>query len=283
MTSRISLPVLAAMLLMLLFSSCVHIEVPDEAAFTFDNEKDMSSYTLGGASIAQAVKDISIDWIDGDVTIEYYDGDHVLLSETADRPLDSLTTLCYRVSPQGELSVCFTKSRKLKKEQFEGLNKKLLIRLPQGTRLGDLEIDGMNVVASIAGITCEDISLDGMNAQLSLSNLVCEEIDADGLNAQLTLTDVRCHSVSADGMNATISATFGQMPDEVSADGMNAHVTLAVPADAGLSIEMDGLAQDLTSDLPVYHKDGKTIIGDGRCDVSLDGAHCTLDIVTRID
>lgn len=262
MTSRISLPVLAAMLVMLLFSSCVHIDMPDEANVTFDNDKDLSSYTLGGASISQAVKDVSIDWIEGDVTIEYYDGDQVLISEIADRPLDSLTTLCYRVTPQGDLSVAYSKCRKLEKEQFEGLNKKLLIRLPQGTRLGDVEIDGMNVSASIASITCEDFSLDGMNAVL-------------------TLTDMRCHSVSSDGINATIRATFGQLPDEVSADGMNAHVSLAVPADAGLSIEMDGLAQSLNSDLPVYHKDGKTIIGDGRCDVSLDGANCTLDITTR--
>ncbi len=262
MTSRISLPVLAAMLVMLLFSSCVHIDMPDEANVTFDNDKDLSSYTLGGASLSQTVKDISIAWIEGGVTIEYYDGDQVLLSETANRPLDSLTTLCYRVTPQGELSVTYSKSSKLKKEQFAGLHKKLLIRLPQGTRLDDLEIDGMNVSASIANLTCEDISLDGMNAEL-------------------TLADVLCHSLSSDGMNATIRATFGQLPDEVSADGMNAHVSLAVPADAGLSIEMDGLAQELSSDLPVYHKDGKTIIGDGRCDVSLDGMNCTLDITIR--
>lgn len=279
MTARTSLPVLTTLLMLLFFASCIRINPPDNAVTSF-GDKDLSAYTLGGGSISQQIGEIDVEWLDGDITIEYYDGSEVLLSETADKPLDSLTTLCYRVA-HNELSVCYSKCRKHEKGQTDSLNKRLLIRLPQGTRLDDVSVDGVNVTLNMRGIDCKDIDVDGVDMTLNLADMSCGSISADGVNAALDLREVRCKELDVDGVEAHILAVFSQLPDEISADGLSATVSLSVPEDAGFTIEMDGLAKELTSDFPVSHKDGKDIIGDGRCSVNMDGMNSQLVIKTK--
>lgn len=279
MTASTSHPVLATLLAMILFASCVHVDVPDNASYNL-GKKDLAAYTLGGASLQQKIADIDIEWLDGDVVIEYYDGAEVQFSETADKPLDSLTTLCYRVDGS-QLAICYGKGRDLKKGKASDLSKKLLIRLPQGISLGDVSVEGVNTHLDMHDIVCQDIEVDGVDMQVCLAGVTCEDIDGDGVDMSIDLSDVCCKSINADGMNAHIQASLTQLPKEISADGINASVSLVVPPSAGFTIDMEGLSQNFSSELPVSHKDGDAVIGDGSCDVSLDGMNCTLDIKTR--
>ena len=47
---------------------------------------------------------------------------------------------------------------------------------------------------------------------------------------------------------------------------------------AVLTIEMDGVMNHLRCDVPSVKKDNKTIVGDGRCQVSVDG----VDMITSV-
>ena len=219
-------------------TSC-HVNLNGETNYTYENPE---RYNIGDATFEQPVNKIDVDWLDGDIDIVYADHPGVRIYEKADSVLNDSLRMHHYVDNDGCLNIQFCKSGKYKTMRLNNLGKHLTIEVPRGTMLDEIDMDLVSVI-------------------INIDSVVTRKLDVDG--------------VSFD-----ISAFYPSLPNEINIDGVNCLLNLSTPLDAGMTIEMDGVKKHLniTSERPTRKEDKKTIIGDGKCEIDIDGVNCTLNI-----
>lgn len=199
-------------------------------------------YSMGDAKIAQPVRSVSINWRCGDIDILYSDITEVRIHEETDSSLTEDLRLRYYVDEEGELEIQYCANGKQRYDNLKALSKHLYVELPRGMNLDEIEIDGVDVMVAVDRVQHRELSVDGVD------------------------------------MN--VNAYYpGELPDKIGMDGVKNLLALhVVPETAGLTIEMDGVVKHLACDLPSTKQDSKTIVGDGRCRVEVDGVDVKLSI-----
>ena len=130
-----------------------------------DYDKD-GTYTMGGASLDPSlVKGLSIDWLNDTVSVVSYDGSTVEISEISADPLNDTTTMYYRLTPDGLLSVKFSKSGAALRSGSVP-SKHLFVRVPRGHRLDEIEINGLGQYIGIDSVVCGDMELNSVSNYL---------------------------------------------------------------------------------------------------------------------
>ena len=219
-------------------------------------------YIMGGATFESSkVKDLEINWYYDSVTIQAYDGNEVIISETSDSALTDSTTMHYYLNPRGTLKIVFGKPGiKLKGEKLP--NKQLLVEVPRTLRLESVEENGLGHNFKMDSVRCEDLEMNGMSNQMVLNECEIENIEVNGVSTNL-------------------SATFSQMPEEIELNNVSGKTTLWVPEDAGITLELNGIAHNFHSTLPVATKGKKKVIGNGVCKIESNAVSGDLDIIAK--
>lgn len=201
-------------------------------------------YTTGDATLEQEINAISIDWFSGSIDILYSDHPGVSIREEADSTLNDTLRMRHYVDEDGTLNIQFCKNGiSLNTQKLKKLKKHLVIEVPRGRNL--------------------------------------DEIEVDAVNADVNIDSVLSREVALDGVNATLNAFYPTLPKEINIDAVNSHLTLHVPPTAGMTIDMDGVNTDFQSELPVGKqgkRDKKIILGDGKCEVDIDAVNGSLNI-----
>ena len=148
----------------------------------------------------------------------------------------------YYVDEEGELEIQYCGHGKYRNGDLKNIRKHLVVEVPRGTVLDDIDIDGVETGVIIENVASRKLTVDGVkvNVNANYPNTLPNEIDVDGVQCLLAL-----------------------------------HV---VPETAGLTIGMSGIKPWLTCDLPSRKEGEKTIVGDGRCKVEADGVGVKLSI-----
>ena len=228
------IPIVAMTATLLLASAC---NFSSKARFDFQHPE---RYTTGDATFEQDIDKISIDWFSGDIDILYSDNPGVCICEKADTTLNDTLSMRHYVDEDGTLNIQFCKNgitlstKKLKKH--------LVIEVPRGRGLDEIEIDGVNT--------------------------------------NVTIDSVVSREVTVDAVNSDVTAFYPTLPDEINIDGVNSKLTLHVPPTAGMTVKMDGVNTDFRSDLPVGKTGKKHTLGDGKCELDIDAVNCSLNIKT---
>lgn len=198
-------------------------------------------YSVGDATIGQAISDISVDWFSGSVNICYSDNPEVRIYEEADTTLNDTLRMRHYVDEDGTLNIQFCQNGiSLNSKKLKKLQKRLTIEVPRSISLDEIEIDAVNV----------DVDID---------SVVSRELTVDGVNSNVT-------------------AFYPTLPDEIHIDGVNSTLTIHVPPTAGMTVDMDGVNTDFQSDLPVGKTGKKHTLGDGKCELDIDAVNCSLHI-----
>ncbi len=202
-------------------------------------------YSVGDATLSQPISGISVDWVCGDVEILYTDDSAVRIHEEMQEgflPLTDSLRMRYLVDEEGDLEIRFCGPHKYRYGDMKNLRKHLVVEVPRGMVLDDIDIDGLETGVVIEDVVSRELTVDGVkiNVNAYYHDALPNEIDIDGLQCLLAL-----------------------------------HV---VPETAGLSIEMSGIKPFLSCDLPSRKEGEKTIVGDGRCKVEADGVGIKLSI-----
>ena len=257
-------PILFALIAMLLFASC-NLPVSPKVlknATTGNDYEHFERYTKGGGTVSTTVKDIEINWFCDSITIEAYDGSEVVFSETSPKRLDDSTSMYYLLDDHGtSLTIQFCRAKV--KIKNDSLHKQLHIFIPRDMHLDDIEINGVSHAITLTGIHCENLEINSVDASIVLDGSTIGDLEVNGVDEELT-------------------AIFHQMPNDIEFNTVDGNYTLYVPLDAGMTIEMNGLSSELHSGLPVRkegsHNDDATIIGNGACDIEVNGvdSHLTL-------
>lgn len=157
------------------------------------------TYTPGGAEIdADDIRNIKIEWIDGNVDIEYYDGEKIAFTED-----ESNYPLQYKVD-KNELTICEYQ----KKVASAKKEKDLKLMLPMGFMASeiDLEIVSANVNTTNLNAIAVDVETASGNVNLDFEaqplNLELESVSGD-INLAFS-KDISGYSVTKE----TVSGTF---------------------------------------------------------------------------
>lgn len=221
-----------------LMAGC-HINYDGDMKFSYEHPE---RYKVGDAVFSQAINEIDISWLEGDIDIVYTDQPEVRIYEKSDKTLADSLRMHWYVDNDGCLDILFCKSGKYKTKSLNNLGKRLTIEVPRGTVLNDID---MNLVS-----------------------------------ANVNIDSVVCHELNVDGVAFGITANYPTLPNEISIDGVDCHLNLQTPLTAGMTIEMSGVKKNMniTTERPTRKEGKKTIIGDGACEIDIEGVNCTLNI-----
>ena len=199
-------------------------------------------YSVGDATLNQPISGISVDWVCGEVDIVYSDSPEVRIHEGIQEgflPLTDSLRMRYYVDEDGTLEIQYIGPGKYRYGDMKNIRKHLVVEVPRGTELKDIDIDGVDNRVRIEQVLSREVTVDGVKVNV----------------------------------NAHYPDT---MPDEIGIDGVNCLLALYVQPSAGLTVEMSGLTPELRCDLPSRKEGEKTIVGDGGCKVDADGVNVKL-------
>ena len=164
------------------------------------------NYQAGNAEIAETVRNLDINWVNGKVQLEYGSGSAVVLKETSNKEIGA--DLQMRWWLDGDtLRVQYAKS---------GLNlswnqeKNLTVTLPEGTEFGSVSIAASSADLEIPALKAENVSL------ATTSGDIIAAAEADQLSFGATSGDMKLNltgsasSVTAGSTSGAISLTLGQ-------------------------------------------------------------------------
>ena len=269
--SRTILAIMVAVMGMMAVVSCKLTNGRDHEKFLdvygdvkIGDVKNANLYTMGGATFEGLnVKDLEIDWYHDSVTIQAYDGNEVIISETSDSALTDSTTMHYYLNPKGTLKIVFGKPGiKLKGEKLP--DKQLLVKVPRTLRLESVEINGMGHDFRMDSVRCEDLEMNSVSNQMFLNECEIENIEVNSVSTNL-------------------SAMFCLMPDAIELNNVAGETVLWVPEDAGITLELNGIAHNFYSELPVAKKGKKKVIGNGACEIESNAVSGGIEIKVKKD
>ena len=213
-----------------------------KVGFEYDHPE---RYQSGDATYTQPVSDIDIDWYGGDIDIVYGDGPEVRIREESVGELTDTFRVHHYLDEEGCLNIQVCKSGKnYDSKRLKGMRKHLFIEVPRDMQLDDIELDAVET--------------------------------------RLVIDRVKHNELTVDGVNVNVNALYTVMPNKITMDGVRCLLALQVTPDAGLTIEMEGVMNHLRCDVPSTEKNKKTIVGDGRCKVEVDGVDMKMDIINLI-
>ncbi|MBP5526954.1 MAG: hypothetical protein J6X79_00710 [Bacteroidales bacterium] len=225
-------------LLACLMTGC-HINYKGEMKFSYEHPE---RYQMGDAVISQTVNELDINWLEGDIDIVYVDHPEVRIYEKTDSILDDSLSMHWYLDDEGCLDIQFCKNGFFKTQKLNNLGKHLTIEVPRGT--------------------------------------VLNEIDMSLVSASVNIDSVASRELTVDGVAFGITANYPTLPNEINIDGVDCHLNLQAPLTAGMTIEMSGVKKylNITSERPTRKEGKKTILGDGACEIDIEGVNCTLNV-----
>jgi len=213
--------------------------VADIFAYTYKYDNG-ERFTAGNTTISVPVKNMDIDWVNGNVTVDYHDDDTVLISETSKMALDDYTRLHWCMDGD-KLIVKFAKSGARIRPD---LGKDIVITLPRSAvtesavidnTTGDIFVKGgswsaLGLSCTTGSVNLSADSVDDLTAHSTTGNvnidvmstgtadLHCTTGDVilvtscfDSLKAKTTTGDIRAKLPEKLGFTATLSATTGDV------------------------------------------------------------------------
>lgn len=219
-------------------------------------------YSIGGASIRQAVRDVEVDWAAGEVDIVYNDGDAVEFSETANHTLNNNTSLCYYL--EGDtLHIRFMRGEK---HIWDNLSKTLTLSLPRSLALDDLEVEcasasvkadelyarEVNIETSSGSVQVQAAGItDSFSAQTASGSVDAElsglrKIDIETTSGGIRLTAPgTLEKVELETTSGSINATLGTIR-ELDIQTVNGYITASVQAAGEVEAESVSGTVDLS-------------------------------------
>jgi len=288
-----------AMVMLGSLGSCMSFSVGN----TYPNA---DKYTAGDRDFSEKVSSIEIDWSSGSIDVEYDDSNKVSVKETADKTLSESEQV--HTWLDGEtLRIQFCESGIVMTGDTG--NKKLTVRIPKGTVLNTLDLDGASCeytfdaieaeridvdVSSGAG-TIKDCSVKTFELDSASGDLVMTQkgssdsidtdcasgsvtitadtvgtIDCDSSSGKINFTAAEAKSFNASTSSGTVTTTWGAVPESIDVDTASGDVSISFPRDPDFTANIDTATGDLDSSIALKKEGDNYISGSGKNKIEID-------------
>lgn len=166
--------------------------------YVYDNS---SAYAAGDATLSQAVEEIDVDWVSGEVEISYYNGAYVSFSETADREISGDFALRYLVEGN-KLTVRYASSGKF---DFKNSEKTLTLLVPENATVNVLSVNTVSADVTVEGIAAAAAKVKTVSGDVELRSANFTELDLETVSgdADVYLAS-RCGALSANTVSGDL-------------------------------------------------------------------------------
>lgn len=184
-----------------------------------------SDWETGGGTVSEPVKNLDIDWTSGEVSIEYHSEDTVEISETARKEISEDRQLCWRLDGD-TLEIRYEKPG-FRLPSINSLEKKLTVTLPEGTVLGDADIDITSAVVTIPSLQAENLNLDITSGEV-MASVQAKQITGDSTSGDVYLVltgDAEEISLTSGSGNITLE---GENSGKVKTDSTSGNIMVTM-------------------------------------------------------
>lgn len=229
-------------------------------------------YRAGGSQLEAAdVRDIKVNWSDGNVNVTAYDGDTIKFSENSRQKLKKKEQLHYYCK-NGKLIIQYRESGKIPIVLMgRSLNKDLELMIPNeiAEKLDLFTLDTVSAASNVSGIHAQKLLLNDVSGGFELENCTAEQLNADSVSGDLTADgsfgEVRFNSVSG-----SMSLKSQNCPKEVRTDTVSGSVELYIPDNEGFSYSKDSVSGSVKCEFDVSSEDDRGEYKNGSADFSFE-------------
>lgn len=249
-------------------------------------------YKAGGSQLEAAdVRDIQVNWSDGNVNVTAYDGDTIKFSENSRRKLKKKEQLHYYCK-NGKLIIQYRESGKIPIVLMgRSLNKDLELMIPNeiAEKLELFTLDTVSAASNVSGIHAQKLVLNDVSGGFELENCTAEQLNADSVSGDLTgsnllvsnkfSADTTSGNVTADGsfgevrfnsVSGSMSLKSQNCPKEVRTDTVSGSVELYIPDNEGFSYSKDSVSGSVKCEFDVSSEDDRGDYKNGSADFSFE-------------
>lgn len=229
---------------------------------------------------ANGVKEVSIDWLAGDITIEPYDGTDIILEETNSAPFNENNSLDYTFRTN-ELNISYGPTQlglSLSMDAGADSSKELHILLPSTVKLSELSIDSASSNVSIQGVSPLELDVNTVSGNLNVANAVIGGLSFDSASGGVTITDSNVQEIEADTVSGSLDASVKVCPMEVSFNTSSGDATLTLPADSQFRLSLDTATGQINSDFQGVYQGNIYMVGTGFGEFEVDSVSGSVNI-----
>lgn len=181
--------------------------------------------------VTESIREISVEWVSGDVLLETWEGDTLVLEETSFQPISEKNRLVYRVE-DGELEIEYLDgSRLLGTGKLQSKELKILVPEAMAPGLQEVSVDAVSSDVEVRGLKLRSLDTNTVSGNISCRNVTVEELDVETVSGSFT-------------------GDFAICPREMEFESVSGDVTVGLPEDTDFSLDRDGASGDFRCDLP---------------------------------
>lgn len=159
-------------------SACAAFSGCGARGYLYDNA---NTYSVGNAVITDAVTELDVDWVGGNVEISYEEREGISISETSEKKFSSSQTMRYSVE-QGKLKIKYAKSGAT---NLKSLSKTLKIVLPAVDALKYCEVETEAASVTVTGIKCRDFIFESVSGDIDFTGAALHEFEAETVSGNV--------------------------------------------------------------------------------------------------
>lgn len=234
--------------------------------FTYQVDYDTGHYNRGGSEIpAATIQNIEIEWASGSITVETADTDLISFREEGGKNSEPMV---YRQT--GDTLTIEYQASKIHFGFSVTPSKDLIITVPNNWNCGELTVDAASADLTVNGLTADEVELNMASGNTHFTDCNLHELNVDSASGEVYYSGT-LYNMDCDSASGNINAIFENIPKSIDFDGVSAELELALPADAGFTVEMEALSGDFSSDFEFTRRNGQYVCGDGACKINVDG------------
>lgn len=243
-----------------------------------------------------SIKNITVDWVSGQINIKKADGDSISISESYENggEVSGDDGLRYKVDGN-ELIIRYKKSQSIIGFGIHK-SKKLTLLLPEkeynklkidttsaeinvsDAQVGEISVDSVSGKQTFTNITANSFDIDNVSGNLEFTGCKSDGLDCDGVSGRINYSGSITGSIDVDTVSGDISINTDTTPDRIESDSTSAEFTLWLPYNASFTATFDSVSGDFNSDFATTLKGGKYICGSGQSSFNFDSTSGSVQI-----
>ena len=239
------------------------------------NYDNADKYTPGDREITETIRNLDIDYSEGNVSVVSGNSDIVFVKETTNKKIeDKLKVHTWVEGDTLHVKYCAA----AKNLSFNNLQKSLEITVPEKAKLDDVVIDASEGDVDVS-CSAKDYNIDASEGNVNLtqngeSNSMV--IDASEGNVKVDAQKVKEFEVDASEGNCELR--FAEAPAKTSVDASEGDVTIYLPEKSDITAEINTSEGDFNYELPFSKKGDKYICGNGTSKMTIDTSEGNVNV-----
>ena len=217
------------------------------------------------SNASDAVREIEIDWLSGNIRLEQANVDSIEVRET---PVDDARYAMVCKQEGQTLKIEYCQSNTFGSWKNLKLSKDLTILVPMDWNGRAVRVDAASAKLAVQDLTIQEVEIDTASGECRFDGCTVDTLDIDTASGDVDF-EGSLNKLDCDSASAGVQAVLDNVPYEIDMDTASGCLELFLPEDAGFAVKMDTMSGKFDSDFPYSTKNGVYLSGDGACRINM--------------